>query len=46
MPRVVAITRGSNIPGQRSLEKFGMRRARAWTTGDGRDLLLYVLDRP
>ena len=46
VPRVVAITRGSNIPGQRSLEKFGMRRARAWTTGDGRDLLLYVLDRP
>ena len=46
VPRVIAITRGTNIPGQRSLEKLGMRRERAWTTDDGRPLLLYVIDRP
>lgn len=44
--RVIAITRQSNIPGQRSLEKFGMHRNREWTTDDGRALVLYVLRNP
>jgi len=44
--RVIAITRRSNIPGQRSLEKFGMHREREWTTADGRILVLYALCNP
>jgi RimJ/RimL family protein N-acetyltransferase len=44
--RVIAITRQSNIPGQRSLEKFGMHREREWTTDDGRTLVLYALRNP
>jgi RimJ/RimL family protein N-acetyltransferase len=44
--RVIAITRQTNMPGQRSLEKFGMHREREWTTKDGRALVLYVLRNP
>ena len=44
--RVIAITRQTNRPGQRSLEKFGMTREREWTTDDGRPLVLYALRNP
>jgi len=45
LDRVVAITRPGNVPGQRSLEKFGMRREREWTRDDGRALVLYAATR-
>ena len=46
LDRVVAITRPDNIAGQRSLEKFGMRRERALVGESGRILLLYALVNP
>ena len=46
LDRVVAITRPENLAGQRSLEKFGMVRERAYTREDGRALLLYVAFNP
>jgi len=46
LDRVVAITRATNRPGRRSLEKVGMMREREWTTGDGRTLVLYAIARP
>lgn len=46
LDRVVAITRPENIPGQRSLEKFGMVREREVTGGGGRTLLLYAAFNP
>ena len=46
LDRVVAITRTTNRPGQRSLEKFGMTREREWTTDEGRALVLYAIVRP
>ena len=46
LDRVVAITRATNGPGQRSLEKFGMTREREWTTDEGRTLVLYAIVRP
>lgn len=46
LDRVVGITRLENLPGQRSLEKFGMMREREIKTGDGRTLLLYAMHNP
>jgi RimJ/RimL family protein N-acetyltransferase len=46
LDRVVGITRLENLPGQRSLEKFGMVREREIETGDGRTLLLYAVHNP
>jgi RimJ/RimL family protein N-acetyltransferase len=46
LDKIVAITRLDNIPGQRGLEKFGMRRERQWTQEDGRALVLYVAAKP
>lgn len=46
LDRVVAITRPENLPGQRSLEKFGMLREREVTRADGRTLLLYAAFNP
>src|SRR5260370_32630504 len=46
LDRVVAITRPDNTAGQRSLEKFGMRREREIKRADGRTLLLYVAFNP
>jgi RimJ/RimL family protein N-acetyltransferase len=46
LDRVVAITRPDNIAGQRSLEKFGMRREREFVGDSGRVLLLYAIDNP
>jgi len=46
LDRVVAITRPDNTAGQRSLEKFGMRRDREIKRADGRTLLLYVAFNP
>ena len=45
LDRVIAITRTTNLPGQRSLEKAGLRREREWTTDDGRALVLYAIAR-
>ena len=46
LDRVVAITRSSNVPGQRSLEKFGMVRERAFEGEGGKKLLLYAALNP
>ena len=46
LDRVVGITRLENLPGQRSLEKFGMVREREIRTGDGRVLVLYAAFNP
>jgi RimJ/RimL family protein N-acetyltransferase len=46
LQEVAALTRPENVPGQRGLEKFGMRRARNWTQEDGRELILYVACNP
>jgi ribosomal-protein-alanine N-acetyltransferase len=46
LDRVVAITRPDNLPGQRSLEKVGMRREREAKREDGRTVLLYVAFNP
>jgi [ribosomal protein S5]-alanine N-acetyltransferase len=46
LDRVIAITRPDNIPGQRSLEKFGMMREREIKADDGRTLLLYAMHNP
>jgi RimJ/RimL family protein N-acetyltransferase len=46
LDRVVAITRPDNVPGQRSLEKFGMVLERAYRRDDGRTLLLYAAFNP
>jgi RimJ/RimL family protein N-acetyltransferase len=46
LDRVVAITRPDNLPGQRSLEKLGMRRERELRREDGRTLLLYAAFNP
>ena len=46
LDRVVAITRLDNLPGQRSLEKVGMRRERAVKLEGGRTVLLYAAFNP
>jgi [ribosomal protein S5]-alanine N-acetyltransferase len=46
LDRVVAITRPENLPGQRSLEKIGMRREPEAKRADGRALLLYAAFNP
>jgi RimJ/RimL family protein N-acetyltransferase len=46
LARVVAITRLDNLPGQRSLEKMGMRREREVTRAGGRTVLLYAAFNP
>jgi RimJ/RimL family protein N-acetyltransferase len=46
LERVIAITRPDNIAGQRSLEKFGMRREREMVGESGRVLLLYAAVNP
>ncbi len=46
LPRVVAITRLENIPGQRSLEKFGMIRERELVEGNGNRIFLYAASNP
>jgi RimJ/RimL family protein N-acetyltransferase len=46
LDRVVAITRPDNLPGQRSLEKVGMRREREAKREDGRTVLLYAAFNP
>jgi RimJ/RimL family protein N-acetyltransferase len=46
LDKVVAITRLDNIPGQRGLEKLGMRRERQWTQEDGRALVFYAAAKP
>lgn len=46
LDRVVAITRPDNLPGQRSLEKFGMVLEREYERADGRALLLYAAFNP
>lgn len=43
--RVVAITRTTNVPGWRALEKFGMRREREYQGENGKSLVLYALER-
>ena len=42
LPRVIAITRVNNIPGQRGLEKFGMVREQELIGEGGKKLLLYA----
>jgi len=39
---VVAVTRTNNLPGQRSLEKLGMKREREYDGDNGKRLILYV----
>jgi RimJ/RimL family protein N-acetyltransferase len=46
LDRVVAITRLENIPGQRSLEKFGMIRERELAGGNGSTIFLYAASNP
>jgi ribosomal-protein-alanine N-acetyltransferase len=46
LDHVVGITRLENLPGQRSLEKFGMVREHEIKTGDGRTLLVYAVHNP
>jgi len=46
LERVVAITRLENIPGQRSLEKFGMIRERELAGGNGSTIVLYAASNP
>jgi RimJ/RimL family protein N-acetyltransferase len=46
LDKVCALTRPENIPGQRGLEKFGMKRERTWIQEDGRELILYVARNP
>jgi RimJ/RimL family protein N-acetyltransferase len=46
LDRVVAITRSDNLPGQRALEKFGMRREREMPQENGRTVLLYAARNP
>ena len=46
LDRVVAITRPDNLPGQRALEKFGMRREREVPQENGRTVLLYAAFNP
>jgi len=46
LARVVAITRSDNLPGQRALEKVGMRREREVQQENGRTVLLYVAFNP
>ena len=46
LDRVVAITRLDNLPGQRSLEKVGMRREREVKLEGGRTVLLYAAFNP
>ena len=46
LDRVVAITRLENIPGQRSLEKFGMSRVRELPAESGRTIFLYAAFNP
>ena len=46
LDRVVAITRSDNLPGQRALEKFGMRREREMPQENGRTVLLYAAFNP
>jgi RimJ/RimL family protein N-acetyltransferase len=45
LERVVAVTRTTNLPGQRSLEKLGMRREREYDGDNGKRLILYVAAR-
>jgi RimJ/RimL family protein N-acetyltransferase len=46
LDRVAAITRLDNFPGQRSLEKCGMVRERAFTSNGGSSLVLYAAFNP
>jgi ribosomal-protein-alanine N-acetyltransferase len=46
LARVVAITRSDNVPGQHSLEKFGMHCERAEQQENGRTVLLYAALNP
>ncbi len=46
LDRVVAITRPENLPGQRALEKFGMRRECEVQQENGRTVLLYAAFNP
>jgi [ribosomal protein S5]-alanine N-acetyltransferase len=46
LDRVVAITRPDDLPGQRALEKFGMRREREMQQENGRTVLLYAAFNP
>ena len=46
LDRVVAITRAENVPGRRSLEKFGMQCEREVRREDGRTVLLYAAFNP
>ena len=46
LDRVMAITRLDNLPGQRSLEKVGMRREREVKREAGRTVLLYAAFNP
>jgi RimJ/RimL family protein N-acetyltransferase len=45
LDRVVAITRLTNVPGWKSLEKFGMRREREFDGDNGHRLVLYILEK-
>jgi len=45
LERVVAVTRTTNLPGQRSLEKLGMRREREYDGDNGKRLILYAAAR-
>ena len=45
LERVVAVTRTTNLPGQRSLEKLGMRREREYDGDNGKRLILYAAPR-
>jgi RimJ/RimL family protein N-acetyltransferase len=45
LEHVVAVTRTTNLPGQRSLEKLGMRREREYDGDNGKRLILYVAAR-
>jgi RimJ/RimL family protein N-acetyltransferase len=46
LDRVVAITRSDNLPGQRALEKFGMRCEREVQQENGRTVLVYAALNP
>jgi RimJ/RimL family protein N-acetyltransferase len=45
LAQVVAVTRTTNLPGQRSLEKLGMKRDREYDGDNGKRLILYVAAR-
>jgi RimJ/RimL family protein N-acetyltransferase len=43
LDRIVGITRTSNLPGQKALEKFGMQREREYDGDNGHRLVIYVM---